>query len=127
MKVRTHQNQTTMLSQLNRLKTDRDFQRIFKSGRFVSGSFLTLKFSLNKLPASRFAFVVGVKVSKRAVKRNLLRRRMREIVRKRLPDIKTGFDAVLMAKPEALKLDFPQLESEVRRTLIKSGLLPPSR
>lgn len=116
-----------MLSQLNRLKTDRDFQRIFKSGRFVSGSFLTLKFSLNKLPASRFAFVVGVKVSKRAVKRNLLRRRMREIVRKRLPDIKTGFDAVLMAKPEALKLDFPQLESEVRRTLIKSGLLPPSR
>ena len=116
-----------MLTKSNRLKNDRDFQKIFKSGRFVSGPFITLKLAPNKLPVNRFAFVVGVKVSKRAVKRNLLRRRMREITRKLLPALRGNFDVVMMAKPEALKTDFQQLESELRRSLTKAGLLPAAR
>jgi len=112
-----------MLTRSNRLKNDRDFQRVFRSGRFVSGPFLTLKLAPNKLAASRFAFVVGVKVSKRAVQRNRLRRRMREITRKLLPSLRGNFDVVMMARPEALKLDFPKLESELRRSLTKAGLL----
>lgn len=85
-----------MLPLVNRLKKKRDFEKVFKKGKGFKGDFLFLKIVENNLKVSRFGFVVGKKFSKKAVLRNKIKRRLREQVRVKLPEIKTGFDGVLV-------------------------------
>ncbi len=69
-----------MLGKENRLRRKKDFEEIFKKGRSFKESFLVLKILKNNLKVSRFGFVVSQKVSKKAVVRNKIKRRLREIV-----------------------------------------------
>ena len=54
------------------------------------------------MAASRFGFIVSQKVAKKANQRNLVKRRIREVVRKELGRIRPGYDVVIIAKPAAL-------------------------
>ncbi len=83
-----------------------------------------MKVRENLLPHSRFGVVIGIKVHKRAVKRNLLRRRIREILRKHLTEIKPGYDVMVMAQTRALELEYAELEVQLVSCLKKLGLLP---
>jgi ribonuclease P protein component len=95
-----------MLPKENRLKKTRDFDMIFKKGLFFGTKFINFKYINNNLPHTRVGFVVGLKVSKRATRRNTLKRRMREVVRLNLGKIKAGFDISIIAKPGAAELDY---------------------
>lgn len=77
----------------------------------------------NTLPHSRFGVVVGLKVHKRAVKRNLIRRRIREIIRKHLPEIVPGRDVMIMVNSKALADDYEALESQLLSCLNKLRLM----
>ena len=55
-----------MLSIKNRLKKKKDFAQVFKKGKNFKDDALSLKFAKNNLAASRFAFIVSLKVSKKA-------------------------------------------------------------
>ncbi len=83
-----------------------------------------MKVRENLLPHSRFGVVIGIKVHKRAVKRNLLRRRIREILRKHLTEIKPGYDVMVMAQTRALDLEYAELETQLLSCLKKLDLLP---
>lgn len=109
-----------MLPKENRLKRDKDFQALFKSGRGAYGSVCGAKWRRNDLQVSRFAVVVGTKVSKKAVVRNRLRRQIREMLRLRLGQMRPGYDLVLIVKREALGKTAPELEREVLRLLKKT-------
>lgn len=113
-----------MLPQKHRLKTFRDFKNLFTVGRFVKDGFISLKFSKNRLGVSRFAFIVSNKVSKNAVRRNKIKRRLREIIRVNLlTNIKQGFDIALIANPSIVNEDYNRLKEAVEKLLIKSKLL----
>jgi len=86
-----------MLPGINRLKKKRDFEHVFKQGRGLKEDFLSLKFTRNGLGETRFGFVVGQKVSRKAVVRNKVKRRLRELARAKLEDVKKGFDVVVVA------------------------------
>ena len=75
------------------------------------------------LPSSRFAYVIGNKISKSAVVRNRLRRRMRAIIHEWLVDIPVGFDVVFILRKEALSMDFEQIKQMTKQALRKSRLL----
>ena len=77
----------------------------------------------NSLPHSRFGVVVGLKVSKRAVERNLIKRRIREILRKMMKDVKSGYDVMLMANQTSLKTEFKELERQLVECFRKAKLL----
>jgi ribonuclease P protein component len=78
-----------------------------------------MKMRENGLPHSRFGVVVGLKVHKKAVKRNLLKRRIREILRKHLADIVPGRDFMIMANTKALEADYADLEAQTLSCLSK--------
>ena len=63
----------------------------------------------------KFGFVVGKKVSKSAVKRNRVKRQMREVVRLLLKDgkIKEGAMVSVIAKPAALGASYVDIESSI--------------
>lgn len=113
-----------MLSAVNRLAKDSDIEAVFKRGQtFYSGN-LGLRQARNQLAVSRVAIVVSLKVSKKAVERNLLKRRLREIIRREIvPGLKTGFDIVVMTKKTLLELPFADLKKLTIGLFQKARLL----
>lgn len=110
-----------MLVFRNRLKKQKDFEDVFKNGRGFKQDLLYLKIKKNNLKSNRFGFIVSKKFSKKAVDRNKIKRILREIVRDKIPIIKTGFDAVIVVNPGAEK-NFEKLEIMIDKLFKKSGL-----
>jgi ribonuclease P protein component len=111
-----------MLPKRNRLKRKKDFQKVLKNGKGLKEDLLVLKMVKNNLLQSRFGFIVGTKVSKKAVLRNKLKRRLRELVREKIEKIKEGFDIVFIAQPGLEKRDFWQLKDILNKIFLKAKL-----
>ena len=79
-----------------------------------------MKIKKNELPYSRFAVVTSLRVSKKAVERNRLRRQIWEILRKSLGKIKNGFDTVFVVKANLLGKKYDQIETEMEKILKKA-------
>lgn len=113
-----------MLKELNRLKSDRDFRRVFKNGRTLENQFIRIKFSKNQKSVSRFGFIVSAKVLKKANLRNSLKRRLRAICRSLVKDLKPGFDIVVWPKASSASLDYKDLADCLKNLIIKNDFLP---
>ena len=99
-----------MLRSPFRIKKNKDFQKVLKKGECKRSNLLFVVFLKNELQNSRFGFVVSLKVSKKATERNLIKRRLREIVRLNLDKIKEGYDIVIIAKKQANKATYQDLK-----------------
>ena len=95
-----------MLPATHRLRSDEDFKRLMQRGRRYFSRALVARVLATKEPVTRVGFVVSAKVAKKAVLRNSIKRRLREIVRKELPRIRAGYDVALIAKNEAARYDY---------------------
>ena len=124
-----------MLPKEYRLKRMKDFEILYQEGRFVGGRLVTAKvwkIDPEKYPRRdykkdnlKIGFVVSKKVHKSAVKRNRLKRQMREVVRLLLKEkkLKTGFMIAIMAKREMLESDYSPIEKSVVDVLEKARVL----
>ena len=112
-----------MLKKEFRLRKQKDFENIFNKGFYFSGNFLLLKTVKNNLPISRFGFIVSKKISKKAVQRNRVKRLLRESVRLRQKDIRTGFDAVFISRTGIVGKSFKEVDSVVGELLKKARLI----
>lgn len=70
---------------------------VLKEGKTINSSFFSLKILKNQENKLKFAFIAPKKIFKKAVLRNKVKRRLRELVRK-IADRNSGLDVVLMAK-----------------------------
>jgi len=102
------------------IKKDVDFRDIFQTGKTVIGRFIFLKIKKTKGSGPRFAVVAGLKVSKKAVQRNKIKRRIRAIISKTHPKILSGYDIVVIAKKEAVTEKFKTLQEDLIKTLEKA-------
>lgn len=73
-------------------------------------------------PPSRFGFTISKRTLKSAVKRNLIRRRLREAVRLVRSQMRDGYDIVLVVKQEAEGVGFDDLSRELKFLLNKASL-----
>lgn len=112
-----------MLPQANRLRLETDIKTLFARGKSVFGSWVGMKVSKNNLPVSRFAVVAGVKVSKKAVVRNRLKRQVRAIVQEALPQVAPGYDVLLFMKLAGVEKSFEELKIQVLASFKKAKLL----
>ena len=102
-----------MLASENRLRKKSDITRVFEKGRSAAGNFIFLRFAKNDLSINRFAFVVSSKVSPKSVLRNKVKRRLREIIKKIIPEMRQGFDFVIIAKPGIINKKFENIQKEI--------------
>lgn len=112
-----------MLAKTYRLKKRKDFESVFKKGERFKEDFLILIKSKNNLNHSRFGFIVGSKVSKRAIVRNKIKRRLRKLVQVRILKIKTGIDVVLIAQPGLENEDFRKIETIIDKIFKKAKII----
>ena len=113
-----------MLPKKHRLK----FKNINKS--FQKSFIQTKDFDilLKKKPEdqiSQFAINVNLKVSKRAVERNKVKRRISETIRRNLPLIKPGYDLFIFAKPTSVHKKSNQLEKDLLNAFNNAKILKP--
>ncbi|MBU4480784.1 ribonuclease P protein component [Patescibacteria group bacterium] len=114
-----------MLLRKNRLKRKRDFDVVFKKGKGFKNGFLFLKIVENKLGISRFGFIVGKKLSKKATIRNKVRRRIAELARLRQKNLKPGIDVVFVAFPGLEKKNYWEIEEIVNKLFVKAKIFKP--
>ena len=75
---------------------------------------------------ARGRLLIGFSVSKKiggSVTRNLVKRRMREVVRAIIPRIKNGYHLVFVAREGIVNAEFEKLKSAVALQLERAGLL----
>ncbi|MFH1582335.1 MAG: ribonuclease P protein component [bacterium] len=113
-----------MALQNNRLQKRKDIDLVFKKGKTFKEELLLLKILKTNLDASRFAFVISQKVSKKANIRNKLRRRLKAIIQNLLEEKKNrSRDILIIALPGAEKKEYKELESMVKKIFGKLKLI----
>ena len=123
-----------------RLAKKRDFNLILKYGQWIGGSFLTIKwlklanfkayFPKKEDPDKfekqlRIAFSVGLKIDKKAVARNRVKRQIREVVRLLIKDsrIKSGYYLMFVPKPAIKDKNYSEISQEAELLLRRAGVL----
>ncbi len=102
-----------------RLRKHADYQRVYREGRKQFSSSMSYFFALraggDEIPAGPRVGLTAGKVLGKAVDRNRIKRRMRDIVRRRAAIVDASVDIVLHPRRSVLTLEFAKLESEVVR------------
>ncbi len=98
---------------------------VFRQGKVVHGAGFSLRFVQNsRNNAFRLAVVVSRKVSKSAVVRNRIRRRIYEAVRRGEGSIPPTYDLVFLVRDaELATIDGRKLTSRVQALLMKTGIM----
>jgi ribonuclease P protein component len=107
----------------SRLTKQAQFAAVFAGGDSWANRLLVLRARANGLGFSRFGFVVGKQVGK-AVRRNKVKRWMRESVR--LTPIKSGWDVVFIARSTCSTSDYHQVDKAIKELLSQACLLEES-
>ena len=112
-----------MLAIKYRLTKQKDFDNVWQTGRSSFNECLGIKASKNKLANSRFGFVVSTKISKKAVDRNKIKRRLRNIIKENIEHIKPGYDVVIITQKAIINKEYKEIKDLVVKSLNKLGLI----
>jgi len=111
------------LSKKQRLTKASLFREAFAQKRSFVGRYMVLWLREGQGAALRLGVVTSKKVSKRAVDRNLGRRRLREAFRANRNQFHGEVDVVIIARRNILKATQAEVESELLWLASKTGLL----
>lgn len=106
-----------MLKKKNRITSSITFKEVFSKGNIKENNCFKIIFKENDLNYPRFGIIVSTKNSKLAVSRNLLKRRIRNILKDFLLVFSKGFDIVIIAKKDCLAMNFSELKESLERLL----------
>ena len=99
-----------------RLLRRADFRRVYEEGQRRSASLCTVFLHSNQLAYSRLGITVPARVGK-AVLRNRIKRRLREVFRLNRTQIAAGWDIVVNPRAQTAVAGFQKLEREFLRLL----------
>jgi len=111
-----------MLKSENRLRKRKEFAYLYNNGTAKHTQHLTIVYLPTKHRALKIGFSITKKVGKAHI-RNLLKRRLRSIVRDIVCHLPDDFNMVLIAKPGIESVSFADLRNECIMIFAKTGLL----
>jgi ribonuclease P protein component len=104
------------------LKRNHEFRALYARGKSSAGVYLAVYTRPNRTGVTRLGLTVSAKLG-HAVKRNRIRRRLREAYRLEEDKLRAGCDIVIVARARALTADFSDLRKELIGVCAKLGLL----
>ncbi len=103
----------------HRLRRHAEYQRVYREGRKQSSAsmsyFFALRAASSPVPAGPRVGLTAGRVLGKAVERNRIKRRMREVVRRQIGAVRANVDIVLHPRKAVLTAEFAKLEREVAR------------
>ncbi|MFA5340744.1 MAG: ribonuclease P protein component [Clostridia bacterium] len=105
------------------LKKNYEFSRVYRKGKYFSGKYLTLNLLENICARNRIGISVSRKSYKSSVKRNLYRRRIKEILRTGNFNLKRGYDMVFVVRKTEEIPKYHEIEKEIVDLLDKAKLI----
>lgn len=116
-----HFNFIRWVKMISRIKKRKQFNWIFKNGDNVNSKLLTLVFCKSKIKGSLVGYSVSKKIGK-AVTRNKVKRRLKEIVKINQSLLQNKYSYILVAKPGIENATFIELTQEVENILVKAKI-----
>ena len=104
------------------IKNNYEFRRLYAHGKSKAGRDVVVYCRRNGRPYNRVGFTVGSKVGK-AVARNLVRRRLRDIYSRSEQSISGGYDIVVVSRSGSASAPYRELESQILRIFERLGLI----
>ena len=101
------------------LRENKDFYRLFRSGKRFESPLFRVVVKPNALLYSRWAFIAPKSLDKRSTARNRLRRRAREWIRKHTENTSGRYDAAILFKKAALQAPRQKFYEELDKTIRK--------
>jgi len=108
-----------MLEKKNRFTSNDLFKKVFQEGERLDNKLFSVSFRKNNLTFPRFAVIVSTKVSKSAVVRNKLKRRIRASLKEFIPVFKEGWDVVIISKKSSIDNDFAKIKEALGELLTR--------
>lgn len=103
------------------LKQNHEFRRLYQKGKSCVSPYFAIYCRKTGRNESRLGITTGVKLGN-AVKRNFVRRRIRELYRTNESKLLPGFDIVVVARTRAIYGRYAELEHSFRGQMKKLGL-----
>ena len=115
-----------MLAKANRITSADDYRFIVRRGAKVAGAHsVSYLRSMEAGADARFGFIVSKKVGS-AVRRNLVRRRLKAACRELVDGGLTAVDLVVRALPSAAAADYPALRADVATAVARNRRRDPA-
>ncbi|MDF2675746.1 MAG: rnpA [Bacillota bacterium] len=103
------------------IKNNKEYKSVYNCNDSISDYNLVLFLKKNNFGYNRFGFTAAKKI-KKAVSRNFIRRRMKEIVRLNEHKLKEGYDFIFMARVNAADSDYKNLEKSFNKLIKRKSL-----
>lgn len=105
------------------LRFNYEFSRVYKRGRYLTGNFVVVHFLKRKgqIDKNRLGVTVSRNVSG-SVRRNRLKRLIRESYRLMEDELATGYDLIITGRQKDEPPTFAQMDRELGRILRRAGL-----
>lgn len=110
-----------------RLRKNTDFRKAYEFGKSYVHPLLVLYVKPNNLQTARWGFAVSKRTFGKAVVRNRVKRRLREIARQNKDNVKKGFDMVFVGRRLLLHKHYDEIERGMCSLLRKAGLWEENR
>ncbi|MBW2028359.1 MAG: ribonuclease P protein component [Deltaproteobacteria bacterium] len=108
-------------SKRERILRRRDFIRLYRKGSIYHTAHFKISFMENGLDVTRLGITVGRRVGN-AVRRNRIKRLVREVFRLHKAGFPKGYDLIVTAKRGAADLGFRDVERELSEFLLDERL-----
>ncbi len=103
------------------LKLNRDFRRLYSRGKSAAGAYVAVYAMKTRRSDKRLGLTVG-KAFGKAVRRNRVKRLMRESYRAMEDSISDGYDFVIVARARADGADFAGIKRDMEYVFGKLGV-----
>ncbi len=100
-------------SRAMRLVRERDFQHVLRTGSRARSTNLLVAVAPNGLEHSRLGISIGKRIEKSAVRRNRLRRMVREAFRLSYAELPRGLDILVMAAEPKIQFELQATRAEL--------------
>jgi ribonuclease P protein component len=106
-----------VLKKINRIGSRKEFLEVKNKGVMNYSPIFGWLSLENNDDQKKFGFVISKKISKRAVDRNKIKRRLAESIKKHLNDFEKGIRIVFLTKKEILNKNIKEIEEEISKIL----------
>lgn len=112
-----------MLTRQQRLRRSSDIQRVYETGQKAFHPFFRLIKAPGLTGQTRMTVVTSLRVSKKAIERNRLKRQLRAFWQKVAESLAKPYDCVIIVQPKAKGVSTAILEQALKIILKKQKLL----